>query len=101
MHELFIYYRSRVECEAAVAAQVRGFQAQLVLEHPALVARLLRRPEPKDGLLTWMETYTFTTMNPDHSIDAGLQQRIESSAAGLRGLIEGERHTEVFIPCAC
>jgi hypothetical protein len=40
-------------------------------------------------------------MNPDHSIDAGLQQRIESSAAGLRGLIEGERHTEVFIPCAC
>jgi len=101
MRELFIYYRSRVECEAEVAAQVRGFQARLMLEHPALVARLLRRPEAKGGLLTWMETYAFATMNPDHAIDAGLQQQIESSAACLRGLIEGERHTEVFTTCAC
>lgn len=101
MRELFIYYRSRVECEAEVAARVRGFQARLMLEHPALAARLLRRPEAKDGLLTWMETYAFATMNPDHAIDAGLQQQIESSAACLRGLIEGERHTEVFTTCAC
>ncbi len=101
MRELFIYYRSRVECEAEVAALVRGFQAQLALEHPDLKARLLRRPESRDGLLTWMETYAFATMNPDHAIDAGLQQQIESSAACLRGLIEGERHTEVFTTCAC
>lgn len=101
MRELFIYYQSRVECEAEVAAQVRGFQARLMSEHPALVARLLRRPQAKDGLLTWMETYAFATMNPDHSVDAGLQQQIESSAACLRGLIDGERHTEVFTPCAC
>ena len=101
MRELFIYYRSRVECEAAVAALVRGFQAQLAIEHPALTARLLRRPEPKDGLLTWMETYALATMNPDHAIDAGLQLQIESAAACLRGVIEGERHTEVFTPCAC
>lgn len=101
MQELFIYYRSRVECEAEVATQVRRFQAQLVLEHPALVARLLRRPEPKGGLLTWMETYAFATMNPDFAIDADLQQQIETHAACVGGLIEGERHTEVFIPCAC
>jgi hypothetical protein len=101
MRELFIYYRSRVESEAEVAALVRGFQAQLTLEHPALVARLLRRPQAKDGLLTWMETYAFATMHPDHAFDAGLQQQIESSAACLRGLIEGERHTEVFTSCAC
>ncbi len=101
MPELFIYYRSRVECAAEVVAQVRGFQAQLVLEHPALVARLLRRPEPKDGLLTWMETYAFATMNPAPTLDAELQQQIEIRAACIRRLIEGERHTEVFIPCAC
>jgi Domain of unknown function (DUF4936) len=101
MRELFIYYRSRVECEAEVAAQVRGFQAHLMLEHPTLVARLLRRPEAKDGLLTWMETYAFATMNPDRAIDAPLQQQIEASAACLRGLIDGERHTEVFTTCAC
>lgn len=101
MRELFIYYRSRVECEAEVAAQVRGFQARLMSEHPALVARLLRRPEARDGLLTWMETYAFATMNPDPSFEAGLQQQIESSAACLLGLIDGERHTEVFTTCAC
>jgi hypothetical protein len=101
MRELFIYYRSRVECEAEVAALVRGFQAQLALDHPALTARLLRRPDAKDGLLTWMETYAFATMNPDHAIDAGLQSQIESAAACLSGLIEGERHTEVFTTCAC
>jgi hypothetical protein len=101
MRELFIYYRSRVECAAEVAALVRGFQAQLALEHPALVARLLRRPETRGGLLTWMETYALATMNPDHAIDAELQQQIEAAAACLRGLIEGERHTEVFTTCAC
>jgi hypothetical protein len=101
MRELFIYYRSRVECEAEVAAQVRRFQARLTLEHPTLVARLLRRPEAKDGLLTWMETYAFTTMNPAPAIDANLQRQIESFAACMQGLIDGERHTEVFIPCAC
>lgn len=101
MRELFIYYRSRVECEAEVAAQVRGFQARLMLQHPALVARLLRRPEAKGGLLTWMETYAFATMNPDRAIDADMQQQIEASAACLHGLIDGERHTEVFTTCAC
>jgi len=85
MRELFIYYRSRVECAAEVAALVRGFQAQLRLEHPALVARLLRRPESKDGLLTWMETYAFATMNPDHAIDAIRRCRPASTAGSGRG----------------
>lgn len=100
MRELFIYYRSHVSRAAEVAERVHGFQAQLMLEHPCLVARLLRRPEVKDDVLTWMETYSPAIMNPGPVIDAPLQRQIESHAQCLLGLIEGERHIEVFVPCA-
>ncbi|WP_298829402.1 DUF4936 family protein [uncultured Piscinibacter sp.] len=100
MRELFIYYRSHADHADAVRAKVRGFQARLRLEHPGLVARLLRRPEVKQGLLTWMETYSSDTMTSGLALDDSLQQQIETHAACLTGLIEGDRHTEVFIPCA-
>ena len=101
MRELFIYYRSHADHADEVQAKASAFQARLRLEHPGLVARLLRRPEVKNGLLPWMETSSFATMPPALPIDARLQQQIESHAACLQGLIEGDRHTEVFIPCAC
>jgi len=47
-----------------------------------------------------METYSTATMNAAEGIDLALQQQIEARAEVLRGCIDGERHTEVFISCA-
>lgn len=100
MRELFIYYRSRAEREAEVVERVRALQAGLCRRHPPLVARLLRRPQIRDGLLTWMETYSTDPMHQPDGVSAELQQDIEAHAAALRDCIEGERHTEVFTACA-
>lgn len=101
MRELFIYYRSPVQHADAVTATVHRFQAQLSLEHPGLLARLLRRPEVIDGRITWMETYSMTTMKSAAEFDDTLQQEIESCAVELSSFIDGVRHTEVFVSCAC
>lgn len=101
MRELFIYYRSQPDHAAAVQARVHDFQAALRRAHPGLVARLLRRPEERNGLLTWMETYSIEPMAHSCRIDDELQRQIESHAQCLNGLIDGARHTEVFLPCAC
>lgn len=100
MRELFIYYRSNSDREAEVARQVREFQARLCLRHPQLVARLLRRPELRDGRHTWMETYSIPTMHSPDGVSAELQQQIEAEATCLADCIDGVRHTEVFIACA-
>lgn len=100
MRELFIYYRSRADREAEVAQRVRAWQASLCERHPGLQARLLRRPGTRDGLQTWMETYSIPmSENPD-GVSAELQQAIEAQAAALSDCIEGTRHTEVFNACA-
>ncbi len=101
MQELFIYYRSPVQHADSVMATVHGFQAQLSLDHPGLRARLLRRPEVTKGQITWMETYSIATMNAGFTLDDAMQREIESHAVGLRAFIDGARHTEVFVPCAC
>ncbi|TXC66013.1 DUF4936 family protein [Piscinibacter aquaticus] len=101
MRELFIYYRSQSAHAATVQSRVHEFQAALCRAHPGLVARLLRRPEERHGLLTWMETYAIEPMAPSCRLDDDLQQQIERHAACLKGLLDGERHTEVFLPCAC
>ena len=99
--ELFIYYRSPEHHAPAVQARAHEFQARLCLDHPGLRARLLRRPEVKDGRITWMETYAIVPMTPV-ALDDTLQAQIERHAgAALAGLIEGDRHLEVFVPCAC
>lgn len=101
MRELFIYYRSQPDQAAAVQARVHDFQAALRRAHPGLVARLLRRPEERNGLLTWMETYSIEPMAHSCRLDDELQRQIESHAECLLGLIDGARHTEVFLSCAC
>lgn len=100
MRELFIYYRSPADRQAEVVERVRAFQARLCRRHPQLVARLLRRPELRDGHQTWMETYALPTMHSPDGVSAELQQDIEVEATCLAGCIEGARHTEVFIACA-
>lgn len=100
MRELFIYYRSRAERSAEVAERIHAFQAGLCRRHPALRARVLRRPESRDGWQTWMEIYSTDTMHGPDGVSAALQQDIEAQAEVLRDCIEGGRHTEVFITCA-
>jgi Domain of unknown function (DUF4936) len=101
MRELFIYYRSHADHAANVQARVHEFQAALRRLHPGLSARLLRRPEAKNGLITWMETYAIAPMATRPELDDDLHRQIESHAECLGGLIEGERHTEVFVTCVC
>jgi hypothetical protein len=100
MRELFIYYRSRAERAAELAERVRALQAGLCRRHPRLRARLLCRPQSRDGLQTWMETYSTDPMLHPDGVSAELQQDIEAQAAELHDCIEGERHTEVFTACA-
>jgi hypothetical protein len=95
MRELFIYYRVRDADAHAAQAAVSQLHAQLHGTYPRLNARLLRRPAEENGSQTWMETYA----SPDGISDA-MQTRIESEALMLAPLIDGPRHTEVFVACA-
>ena len=55
--ELFIYYRADVAHAAALAGAAQHMQAALCIRHPGLSARLLCRPEAREGQHTWMEAY--------------------------------------------
>lgn len=100
MGELFIYYRCRSADTAAVGAAAAAMQRRLCSEVPGLEARLLRRPAPAaDDTVTWMETYRLVT--PAGAADAGWQARVQAAAAqALAPWVVGERHLEVFEPCA-
>ena len=95
MDELFIYYRVRSADALAAQAAVAQFQAQLRTDYPRLIARLLRRPIEDNGLQTWMETYA-----SDDGIGDAMRIDIETRALALSPVLDGPRHTEVFIPCA-
>lgn len=104
MRELFIYYRLRSGDAARALTIAREFQSKLIEQHPHLMARLLRRPDETDGWQTWMEIYSTDDsadpMRQSAGITADLQQEIESRASVLLPMIDGARHTEVFIECA-
>ena len=96
MNDLYIYYQVGEENASALLARVAALQAQLAAMH-GVAGQLKCRPEPKDGLQTWMEVYPAT---PD-----GFAVALDSAAAtaGLAALTAGPRHTEVFVdlmPCA-
>jgi len=57
--ELFVYYRAAPQDAAALEAAVRDMQAGLTRQYRGLSARLLRRAEVRDGLVTWMEAYAW------------------------------------------
>ncbi len=102
MRELFIYYRLRsIDAETAQGL-VLDFQAQLRMQYPQLMARLLRRPPHSDEAgeqQTWMEIYSTDPMREPAGITAELQSAIEAAAAVLGPLLDGPRHTEVFTAC--
>ncbi len=91
--DLYVYYRVRTEHASLLRPQVEAMQRMLSLEH-RIQAALKRRPEEKEGLQTWMETYLNV---PEHFAAA-----LAGAAASLT-LIDGERHLETFVdlaPCA-
>lgn len=110
MRELFVYYRVRPDDAAALGAAVAAMQARLQSKHPGLLARLLRqrehRPEDADSLgglptaeasSTWMETYAVNARGSPAGVTAAIESAIEAEAAPLLSMIDGPRHTEVFV----
>lgn len=94
--QLYVYYRVRGEHLPAVLAALRQLQARWQAEDPALGCELMRRVDDQTGLETLMEVYR----RADGITPAG-KQRIEGEArAALSAWLVGERHVEVFAPCA-
>ena len=94
MIDLYVYYKVREEHAERLASLACAFQARII---QAGAARLLRRPESKDGLQTWMEVY------PDVPESFAGELEMAAAGAGFEGLIEGPRRVEVFVefpPCA-
>ena len=93
--DLYIYYR--VPAAQAAELQERAAAMQRCLrEEYGIVAELKRRPEEKDGCQTWMEVY--------EAVPPGFEDALERALAreGLAGLIDGQRHTEIFVDvCSC
>jgi Domain of unknown function (DUF4936) len=89
---LFIWFRVGREHEVAAIAALRELQAQW----SGLQCELLRRADEPGGQVTLMEVYRHAC-----GVTADWQQRIEREAqARLAPWLIGERHTEVFEPCA-
>ena len=109
MRELFIYYRVQPQHAAQARSVLASMQSQLCRLHAGLTARRLCRDDAphaadltteSDALQTWMEIYAVDPMQQPAGITPELQRSIEAHAVALRGLIEGDRHTEVFRACA-
>jgi hypothetical protein len=94
MIDLYVYYKVRDEHAERLAPLVCALQARVIQPGHA---RLLRRPESKDGLQTWMEVY------PDVPESFAAELEAAVAGAGFEGLVEGPRRVEVFTefpPCA-
>ena len=95
--QLFVYYRVRSDHVPAVMAALRALHAGWQREEPALGCELMQRvgdggPEQ----VTLMEIYRHTG-----GVTPAWQQRIEREVhAALAPWLVGERHVEVFAPCA-
>jgi hypothetical protein len=89
MVELYIYYQVSDGDAGRLLPVVRAMQARLAAEH-GVGTGLKRRPEPEDGLQTWMEIYTGAGAGFGATLDAAV------TAAGVLHLVHGARHTEVF-----
>jgi hypothetical protein len=92
---VYIYFRVKRESEAAVVAAVRELQAAWPSAMSGLRCELLRRADPS-GDVTLMETYVCAD-----GVSVEWQQRIEREASlRIESWLIGERHSEVFEPCA-
>lgn len=94
--QLYVYYRVRPADAPAVTAAVHALHADWQRSMPGLVCTLQRRAGDAAGLWTLMETYT-----QPGGVAAARQREIERLAnEQLAAWIVGDRHVEVFVPCA-
>lgn len=94
--QYFVYYRVQREHRGQAEAAVRALHAQLQSRWPGLRCGLYRRalPAAVDGDTTLMEVYDGLP-SPDAAAE------IEALACSrLAPWLIGERHVEVFEPCA-
>lgn len=89
MNDLYIYYKVRDEHADQLELRLRMMQAELGLA-TGVYGEVKRRPQAKDGVQTWMESYLATGDGFDAALAAAEQE------AAVSDLIDGERHTEVF-----
>jgi hypothetical protein len=94
--ELFVYYRVGENDWRDACAAVHELQAVLRASHPELTARMMRRPEVGDGLVTLMEVYSIDARSSSDGIDGAWQARIEAAAHVLRRWLRSDRHVECF-----
>lgn len=95
--ELFVYYRVAPVHAEALNAAVQALQSRLRAEQPGLNARLLHRPDLRDGLQTWMEVYAL----PPGADTEAVALRIERTAReALAPWLASPRHVERFVACA-
>lgn len=90
--ELYIYYRVEPQAAAVALGEVQAWQAGLREARPALLCRLLRRPPVPGEPQTWMEVYA--------GLDDDAAACLRAGPPGPRPWQIGERHVEVFEPCA-
>jgi Domain of unknown function (DUF4936) len=91
--DLFVYYRVQASQESAYLAQARSLLAEL-RQRSGIEGRLSRRPEAKDGLHTWMQSFI--------DLPAAQEAQVAQHLADPRSanFIEGERHSERFVRLA-
>lgn len=92
---LYIYFRVKRESEAAAVRALRELHAEWQNDMPGLRCELLRRAD-RSADLTLMETHLC-----EHGLSPEWQERIErEGSARLEPFLVGERHIEIFEPCA-
>ena len=91
--EIYIYYRARPEQGQALAEAALAMQHGLRAAWPGLGARLLRRPDLREGLATWMEAYAL----PPGADPGEVAQAIERAAEALAPWQASPRHVEHFV----
>lgn len=94
--ELFVYYRVADGDWGDACAAVHEFQRALRAAHPEMTARVLRRPEVGNGLVTLMEVYSIDARSRPEGIDGEWQSRIEAAARVLHRWLRSDRHIDCF-----
>jgi Domain of unknown function (DUF4936) len=94
--QLYVYYRVKAGDAASAIAAALAMQCGLQSTLPGLICTLSRRADEERELRTLMETYAHAG-----GVTAEQRRTIEDTGrAQLGAWIVGERHFEVFEPCA-
>ncbi|MBI5271557.1 MAG: DUF4936 family protein [Burkholderiales bacterium] len=98
----FIYYRVPAARRDEVLAALRSAQAELRVQCPGLWARVMQRADTAaaSSELTLMECYGSEAPAPGLSDDTVRAAIAATVAPHVAPWLIGERHAEVFDPCA-